>query len=197
MKMITNIVTQAKDYCLQLLQEHAVEVLCFHNVTHTLQVFENVKIIAKNEHIAADEQELLLLAALFHDVGHIKAYKGHEVFSAQIAREFLTKEEFPEHKIQLIEQLIGATQMPQKPSTILEQIICDADLFHLGTQDFCNRNAALRKEWEVVFNKHFTDAQWQELNVEFLSMHQYHTNYCKQNLAPVKQKHIVQLSCNV
>ncbi|SFU45294.1 HD domain-containing protein [Pustulibacterium marinum] len=185
---MNNLIAHTKNYCLQLLKENIADSLCFHNVEHTLQVYENVKVIGAHEQVAPKQMEFLMLAALFHDVGHIKTYKGHEIFSANMARTYLEGIAYPEKYIQEVERIIKATQMPQQPTDLLEQIICDADLFHLGTEDFLTRNSALRKEWEVIFNKYFTDPQWQALNEDFLNCHKYHTSYCKVNLAPGKQK---------
>jgi predicted metal-dependent HD superfamily phosphohydrolase len=48
--------------------------------------------------------------------------------------------------IEKVKACILATEMPQKPVGLLQEIICDADLFHLGTEDFSDRSKLVRKE---------------------------------------------------
>lgn len=38
----------------------------------------------------------------------------------------------------------------QTPATLLEQIVYDADLFHLSTYEFFERNKLMRKEYERI-----------------------------------------------
>ena len=39
------------------------------------------------------------------------------------------------------------------PGSLIEQIVCDADLFHFGTDDFAERNKLMRKEAEATRQK--------------------------------------------
>lgn len=80
------------------------------------------------EKINDEETVDLLIAALFHDVGFIKAYNGNEIFSAEIARAWLEKEGHPEARIIRVEELILATVPFTTPKNLLEKIIQDADL---------------------------------------------------------------------
>lgn len=68
------------------LQKGLSPALTYHNVAHTLDVLKQAVDIAKNEGIA-DENDLLLLkiSALYHDVGFLKIYAGHEEISCQVA----------------------------------------------------------------------------------------------------------------
>ncbi len=83
--------------------------------------------------------------------------------------------------------------MPHAPANLLEQIICDADLFHLGTDKFSEMTELLRQELQVYYNKEFSNEKWRQWNIEFLLSHRYFTGYCQLNLEPVKQKWIEQL----
>lgn len=71
--------------------------------------------------------------------------------------------------------------------------MCDADLYHLGTDDFKKMNQALRQEQEAYNNKEFSKKEWRQRNIEFLESHQYFTDYCQRRLEPQKQEWIRQL----
>ena len=40
---------------------------------------------------------------------------------------------------------IMATKIPRNPKNLLQQIICDADTYHLGTKDFKETNKKITK----------------------------------------------------
>ncbi|XCF04777.1 HD domain-containing protein [Tamlana crocina] len=187
---MNSIVRKVKKHCLDLLMHSRCKVLPFHCVQHTLEVYKNVQTIGKQEKCNAEEFEILKIAALFHDTGVSATYKGHEDISANNAHLFLSDLKYPVNKIAEVMNCINATKMPQNPKTKLEQIICDADLFHLSTKVYMLKNELLRIEWKTYMNLIFTDQDWFKLNLDFLSEHHYHTNYGKNVLQEKKKKNI-------
>ncbi|WP_042506392.1 HD domain-containing protein [Algibacter lectus] len=187
---MNSIVRNVKKHCLDLLMHSRCKVLPFHCVQHTLEVYKNVQTIGKQEECNAEELEILKIAALFHDTGVSDTYKGHEDISANNAHLFLSDLKYPANKIAEVMNCINATKMPQNPKTKLEQIICDADLFHLSTKTYMLKNELLRIEWKTYMDLIFTDQDWFKLNLDFLSEHHYHTNYGKNVLETQKQNNI-------
>ncbi len=105
----------------------------FHNLDHTLQVTRAAGQIMADSPIAAPDRDRVLLACLFHDTGFSAGrLEGHEAISIQIATEFLQRHGVTEATIAVVTSCIAATRMPQRPLTPLDQVICDADLAHLG-----------------------------------------------------------------
>ncbi len=189
--MNTDLVLKAEKYCKKLLKNGRCNLLQFHNYEHTSEVAHNAKFLANRLNLSSKEKEMVVIAAYFHDVGNIKTTQGHEKLSCAYAREFLQKENYPENQIQIVENIIQATEISVRPKTILEEIICDADLSHLGMTTFFERNRLLRKEWETFLDMKFTDDEWVKLNVKFLNEHRFYTkaaiaafeNQKKNNLA--------------
>lgn len=177
--MIENV----KEYCTELLEKEPCKRLPFHNLIHTEEVVENIRLIAFQSGITLVEQEPLIIAGWFHDTGHSICYKGHEAESVKIAQDFLRKAKYPSEKIEVVLSCIKATEMPQNPQTELDKIICDADIMHLSTEHFFYRKLLLRREWELVLNKRYTDKEWHELNLAFLENQGFHTKYGKQILS--------------
>jgi hypothetical protein len=83
-----------------------------------------------------------------------------------------------------------ATKYPQKPNTLLEKVICDADLIHVGRKNFFEKGEALREEWKLTRMEEYTDEQWNVLNLGFLRVNSFHTTYCKKNYEKRKNKNI-------
>jgi HD superfamily phosphodiesterase len=141
-----------------------------------------------------NDQFVLLVSAWFHDTGFSSGCpEEHEKESIKLAKEFLAPRMTEQKIIIRIASCIQATHMPQEPQNLVEKIICDADLFNLGTNIFSERNELLRKELQAYYNSDFSEDEWQRLNIEFLQSHKYFTGYCHQKLEPVKQEWIEQL----
>jgi hypothetical protein len=90
-----------------------------------------------------------------------------------------------------------ATKMPQLPGVLLEQIICDADLFHLGNDDFFDNDKLLFREVNALYNTDISKQDWRRKSIKFLKDHHYHTDYCQVLLNDGKQKNIEKLERKV
>jgi HD superfamily phosphodiesterase len=168
---------EVNDFVFNLLKKELTVKAVYHNYNHTCSVVEAANEIALAENISKDDLEIVLLAAWFHDTGFTKDASCHEKGSLEIAEEYLTKKGFDAGKIKQVLLCIEATRMPQNPTSKLEEIICDADLFHLGTENFNEKANLIRSEWELLCDKHLTDVEWFEENIKFIGEHKYFTNY--------------------
>jgi len=184
---------KVKDHATQILSKLP-KSLVYHNVEHTTQVVEAAKEIAEASNLSADDLEILLISAWLHDVGYLtQGENTHEVESQKEARKLLQQEGFEEAKIKQVELAIAATQMPQNPQTLTGEILCDADLYHLSTKKFNQRNDYLREEWEKIEGKFFADIEWIEKNIEFLEGHSYFTEFGNEVLSQNKKKNLKKL----
>lgn len=182
------IVYRAGRYVTRLLIQELPTGRVFHNLHHTINVMQGVLKIGQAEQLPGGEMELALLAAWFHDTGHVRTYVGHEVVSMEIARKWLTKQEYSEERIKQVMRLIEVTTMPQDPKTRLEAVICDADLYHLSFHTYDHYQEMLREEWRRELGIVVSDEEWDRSNQEFLETHRYFTNFGKRELEP--RKHI-------
>jgi predicted metal-dependent HD superfamily phosphohydrolase len=166
--------------------------LCYHNVEHSLDVLAQAERIAVAEGIAGTEDILLLkLAALFHDTGFLYTYAGHEEKSCEIAREKLSPH-FSPANVDNICRMILATKVPQKPTNLLEQIICDADLDYLGRNDFDVLSNHLKKEF-LDFGIVKNEIEWEKKQIAFFEHHHYFTHTSIQKRLPLKMQHLEKL----
>lgn len=171
--------------------QHDDKPLCFHDMTHTLQVVEAAEKIAAYYQLSDTDTFIVTEAAYFHDLGYYTgSAEGHESRSAEIAATFLKEQQVEDAIILSIQQCIRATRIPQKPQTLLEQIVCDADLFHLGSDDFVDRNKLMRKEVEQCKGKDIPKDDWRKGTILLMQQHHYHTTYGKKFLAEKKEKNL-------
>ena len=184
---------EAGQHIIKLMSEFLPENLTYHNIHHTLGVCSAVERIAKQEGIDSEEQiDLLKTAALFHDAGFIKKYDKNEEIGVEIAKEVLPQYGYSKKQIAMVARLIMATQIPQSPSDLLEQIMCDADLDYLGKNDFHEISDSLFQEMKT-YNKLHTRKQWDEIQIRFLTQHTYFTNSSKQRRDKKKQEFIEEI----
>jgi predicted metal-dependent HD superfamily phosphohydrolase len=185
---------QVETYASEILKKELAEQLAYHDYDHTARVVAAAKEIGTVQGLDEEEMEILLMAAWFHDTGFRTRQEGHEEVSQGIAREFLDQIGFLPSKIDRVCQAIGATKMPQNPTSKLEEVLCDADMAHLAAKDFIDKAAALRKEWDLMGNKTFPDDHaWYQSNIDFIRSHRYFTGYGQQVLEKKKQKNLQKL----
>ena len=148
--------------------------LHYHNASHTKRVLEATVKLAQLENITGEELIILKTAALFHDAGFIETYSGHEDISQKMAERWLPQFEYNPEQIKKIIRLIDVTRANTAPQDKLEEIICDADLFYLGTPRYSEIAEKLFKElYEAGFVK--DREEWHQSQVNFLKAHKYYT----------------------
>jgi HD superfamily phosphodiesterase len=167
--------------------------LVFHNLEHTKDVVKRTQEIAGHYKVSENEMLILFTSAWFHDTGHLFTVpEKHEEMSCEIMKKFMKDYIQDEKTIEAIEGCIMATKMPRNPTSLLEQIICDADTYHLGTKEFKQTNKRAFEEVKLRSNR--TDIiKFDESTIKMLEEHQFYTSYCRELLDKRKQKNLQKL----
>ncbi len=187
----------SEDYAKNLLKDKLSSAYTYHNLDHTIQVVDKIKILAKEENISPEDTENLLLAGWFHDLGYVDNADNHEEESRKIASDFLKQHQFPEERIAKIGELILATDKFYKPKNHLEEVIKDADLYHLASDDYFRICENLRQEIKEVHHQKFSKLKWAELNISFFAKHQFYTKFAKENWQPEKEKNVEKILSSI
>jgi len=185
---------QAEHYVRSSYDTHVNEKLQYHNLRHVELVVEAATQIAQHYQLSDVDFFTVCVAAWFHDIGYLTGPgPGHEERGARMAQSYLegTSVEFP--VIEGVKRCIIATQLPQRAVGLTEQIVCDADLFHLGTDEFAERNKLMRKEAEAVQGKKISKEEWRRNTIRFLESHQYYTDYCRLLLNEKQHENLMKL----
>lgn len=183
----------AKTFILRKLKEELKPTLYYHDIDHTLDVYNSAERIARLEKVTSEEMLLLKTATLFHDSGMLRTYTGHEEASCDIANETLPRFDFSQNQIDIICSMIMTTKLPQSASKKLEQIICDADLDYLGREDFYMISHRLKLEWNLLNINPTTLKEWYDLQVKFLEGHSYFTQSAIDSRCEGKQRNLDQI----
>src|SRR5215831_14993029 len=118
----------------------------YHNYEHTLYVADKAIEIGNGESCTPREIELVYAAALWHDTGYINGHDDHESESIRLARQYLPTYGYSVDEINRICGMIMATKVPQAPKNKLEEVVADADLEYLGTDDAAHKAELFFKE---------------------------------------------------
>lgn len=165
----------------------------YHSILHTKEVFFNTYIfLQKYPQISQKERKCLLAAALFHDYGYCIRYEQNESSAADYAAEILPEYEYNPDEIKLVCSLIMATAMPQTPKKLLEKIICDADVGHIGSKLYFEKSELLKKE-RGNFGQVLDFETWLEKEIEFLKEHHFHQPWLELERNKEKCSHIDKL----
>ncbi len=189
----SSIIQKSREYATQIIVEELPKDFVYHDLDHTLSVLSNSLLLAKPYNLSEEELEILTIAALFHDLGYLTIYQGHELASEKMAEDFLKKAGYPKYKIEAVIACIHATIVEVPPLSISEQIIKDADLASLGSVDFEKYSNKLRHEWLHFCDELYTDKEWYEINYNFLNGHQFFTDEAKRLYGAVKLENMAKM----
>lgn len=194
------ILDQLRAHIASLFHAHKDERFIYHNLSHTEQVVENVVRIANHYQLSDEDFFIVVAASWFHDIGYLYDCNKHEAKGIELVSLFLQERGVQPSVIEQVKGCIHATIMPQRPEGLLQQIVCDADLFHLGSHNFKERNRLMRKEFEAFANRKIDKSEWRAKTIGLFKAHHYHTDFCQQllnarkaeNLAELESKQITQ-----
>ena len=192
----TSFLEKTKEYVAGFIGEHFTEKICYHNIDHTIDVVGFCELIGNKCRISESDMEIVIIAAWFHDTGYYLGCQDHEDASAEIAEKYLSEQNCDTTHIKKVVNCILATKIPQTPKTLLEKILCDADLYHLSSEQFFEKSELLLQELKFE-NQDISDEMWLEGSKEFVEAHRYHTPYGKRVLFPRMLKNLKMLKSRI
>jgi predicted metal-dependent HD superfamily phosphohydrolase len=189
----SDLLSKAQAFVEEFFKKNLSENIFYHNIDHTLDVVEAAEKIGRFCDLTEEDMETVLLAAWFHDTGYYEGQLDHEIKRKEIAENFLRNNHVSEKRIAEVCGCIIATKIPQRPVNNLEEVLCDADLYHLATNEFFKKSELLKKEISMAVDNKVEDEEWYKNSIKFLKKHHYFTQYGKEKLFPVKQKNLKKL----
>jgi predicted metal-dependent HD superfamily phosphohydrolase len=186
---------QYPEFCHDILNRLKSELksdLYYHRPEHTIDVANVCEQYIERYELSQEDAHLLRIAAVAHDFGYTQTYQNHEEKGAELIAPIMEKEGYTLEQIDTVTGMIMATKVPQLPTTLLEQIIADADLDYLGRSDYPELSGLLYKEFKskgIIQS----DEDWLHLQVSFLNSHNFHTDFAQNYRERVKTKTLKRL----
>ncbi len=165
----------------------------YHNIIHVKFVVEAATQIGKGCNLKRTDIEILKIASWFHDIGHLTSSDDHEIISAKLAEFYLESINCPKKKIDQIALCIRATCLKNEPANILEKIIRDADLSHLGEMNYFEHANNLYTEMLRRSICRCKQQDWIASSIKFFNEHNYYTDYAKRTFNEQKDKNLKKL----
>ena len=185
------------EYIRELFRDELPVGIKYHDADHTLHPTRGVVSVANNiaisENISEPDRELLIAAAYFHDTGYIREFDKNEPIAARMAGRILKLIGYQPDEIEKIQKMILSTDLEREPESHIEKILCDADLDHLGREDFFELDAKIRQGRRARGIDVSDDAKWYRGTLEIIKKHRYYTASQKQKREKKKQENIKRL----
>lgn len=188
--MDQNVVDAAREYAASKLARNLHPQISFHDFEHTKTVVNVSLEIGKAEGVSENDLRILEVAAWFHDLGYPREVEGHEKIGAHMARNFLLDLNVDLSEIEKVERIILSTRLIEKPHSLLEEIIRDADMAHLGMSNAKERSLLLRDEKEAMLGIKHSDKEWLKINYAFYKDHRYNTKTADEMFGAKKQAYL-------
>jgi len=172
-----------------LFQSPGVPQFPYHNLEHTRTVVSHVTDLGIFYLLDHKVMIALKLAAWFHDIGHLDgSIELHEERSIRILEQQASSLQIQPETLEAAAGYIRVTKSGAYPLTLPEQIICDADTWHFGTNEFLKTDQLVRQEMELRTKEKILN--WYHDSFELLTTHQFYTDYCQLLLTEGKHKNI-------
>ena len=185
-----------KSHIITLLEMELSSSLTYHNISHTLDVEEQILKIAASEGVTQSQDlENLQIAALYHDTGFLEKHTLHEFVSCDLARKYLPQFGLSNERIESICCIIMATKFPHDPHNLLEMIMCDADLDYLGREGFAETSEKLRNEL-IAYHIITAETDWNQFQINFFNKHKFFTKTSKEKREAEKMARYNELVTN-
>jgi predicted metal-dependent HD superfamily phosphohydrolase len=185
------------NYIRELFRDELPSDIKYHDADHTVHptkgIVASADRIAISENISDHDRELLIAAAYFHDTGYIREYDKNEPIAARMAGRILKLIGYKPNEIVKVQKMILSTDLEREPKTHVEKILCDADLDHLGREDFFKLDGKVREGRRARGIDVSDEAKWYKGTLEFIKKHQYYTESQKKLREKEKQKNIKRL----
>jgi hypothetical protein len=188
-----DLLKEVKNFVLDYYNAGDLSKLIYHNKRHIADAAAAAEKICVHYELDDHEYFIVMASIWLHDIGYLTHTKGHEEEGSRIAAELLKKLQLEQGDIELIRSCIMSTRIPQSAETLPEQIVCDADLFHLGTDNFFKNDKLLLKEFNAQNNTELDKLEWRKKTIVFIQNHFFFTDYCRLLLDDKKDRNIREL----
>lgn len=188
-----NLLSEIAAFIEKFFEEEVSPQYVYHDIRHIRSVVDAAIRIAEQYPLSDKEKELLQIAAWFHDAGFVEGPQGHEERGVDIASAFLSKKGYQLDEIELVGELILGTKAYAVPTTLLGQILRDADLSHLGDLTYWDCCGRVRQELAITQSMIMSEQEWIEFELNFMENQSYLTDVAKTLFQEQKEKHIKEL----
>jgi predicted metal-dependent HD superfamily phosphohydrolase len=177
-RALTLIQKHIQDYYAEYLNPNRL----YHNLQHTQEIVKWSSDIANHYNLDPKGRFITDAAAWFSYVCFDKDPERYQKLNARLAEKFLRQIQLTDDLVKGITDCILSSRIPQRPKNTLEQITCDAHLYHLGLDDYEKRSRLMRKERELITGKKVSKDEWKQRDLELLQNHRFKTEYARELL---------------
>lgn len=193
MKINSEFLRETAKYVEQYMHEHFTDDILFHNYRHTVKSVRVCDLISMESGISKRERHLVHLAAWFHNIGYKEDPDNYEERSAKHAKLFFETKGLDKDDILEIQACILSTKAPQHPHSDINRILCDTVLYYLADNNYFEELNLIRKELELVKGINYSDEEWFQMNIDFLSNHFFFTSFARKNFNNEQKSNLARL----
>lgn len=187
------LIKETEAYVAKYMHKHDNPKLLFHNLSQTQNVVSVADELAKHYALKEEDMFIARAAAWFLYVGYYKNADRPDEASVKMAEEFFKSVGVEPQVVEAVKKCILATKATTPPDTLVVKIVCDADSFYIGTDNFSNYNKLKRKEADLLDDNGIDKNEWKRRTIQQLESHQFYTDYCMSRLSGKKKENLEKL----
>ncbi len=190
-KLHRHLLSDAQDYVLSLFNSHGESKLVYHNYQRTAEIVVEIEKIGETLDWEEESLEQCLLAAWFHTTGFLFDYDNPLPKSQDLARGFLTAQQYHSDAIDRVLTIIERTGPDGTSQSTADKVLHDAIAGQTFNQYFFDERPLLRLEWELIQGRRISHYEWHQIQLQELLRVRYYTPYAKRNYGPLAAQHLL------
>ena len=188
------LVAESENYISALLGQKLAANFIYHNFSHALRIKKYADTIGKQTGLTADEMNILRICALFHGAGYVNSYEQYNEESMLIASAYLAGQGLDQQTTGHVSDIIRALKQPQDPKDKIAEVLCDADMMYIATENAIEQIDLLYEETAMLKPNFKKRLAFEKQCIHSFTTHTYFTEYGKTVLQPIKEAAVRRLA---
>ncbi|CAM3820945.1 Pycsar system effector family protein [Pontibacter korlensis] len=184
--MDTDILERTHVYVAHQLPTNGLDTAHALTLEHTRALVAVAEEVGRSVRLNEHDMQLLLLAAWLYDLSNHQNSSPEEVKPSPAAQ-FLESSGLTAADINTVMQCIVATQYPQQPKNLLEEVLCDAVASFMASKDYLLHEERKAGLTPGALNE---ELKWIDEQRTLLKKHSYFTSYARHTFSAGKEKNI-------
>ena len=151
-----------------------------HNLQRTREIVHYAGLLGQRNGLSEEDMLNLEICAWFSETGFLRDYRRNEEKSMELMSEYLAETDMDPQRIEVLKQAIAATRIPHSPKNLMEESLCDAITYELGSEGFEEKLDLYREEVNRLWNTEMEALDFYDVILGILNSHKYFTSAAKE-----------------
>ena len=174
-----NWVEKTQAHVLELYNQKQDARFVYHNYQLTATFAKEVHLLAEEEQLTPQQQEIATITAWFANTGYLFDYQDYIQYSQLVCEKFLKTNKYPESQLKKILKEIDTLKRGVKPENKIAKVLSDAYSIVTLCKNYSENSALLQLEWDFLLDRKMSTKESKMWKLQRLLNAQLYTHYAR------------------